>query len=131
VIGLDTNILVRYLTQDDPAQAAKANEVIGQATTRGERLHIDVVGLCELFWVLVGPYGLARGTVADTLEKMLDTSLLSFEDKDLVREATAQFRRGPGDFADYLIGARNRRAGCDRTLTFDRALRKSASFHLL
>jgi predicted nucleic-acid-binding protein len=111
VTGLDTNVLVRYLTQDDPVQAHKANELFAGSAARGERLHIDVVVLCELVWVLLGAYGFSRDAVGETLEKMLDTALLSFDDKDTVRRAVAEFRHGKADFADYLIGLRNRRVG--------------------
>lgn len=129
--GLDTNVLVRYLTQDDPAQAKKANDLFAGAAVRGERFHVDVVVLCEIVWVLLGAYGFAREAVGETLEKMLDTALLSFDDKDTVRRAVAEFRHGKGDFADYLIGLRNRRAGCQVTLTFDRAVKNSAMFRVL
>lgn len=131
MIGLDTNVLVRYLTQDDPEQTRKANDFIERTIREGERLRVDVIVACEVVWVLMGPYGFDRDTVANTLDTMLDTERITFEDKDLVREATAQFRKGPGDFADYLLGIRNRRAGCDCTATFDRALRKHNAFRLL
>ncbi len=131
MIGLDTNVLVRYLVQDDPAQSRKANELIAAAAAAGERLHVDVVVVCELVWVLLAAYRLDRITVADALDKMLDEFQLSFDDRDLVRSALTDFRRGPGDFADYLIGARARRAGCSHTVTFDRGLKKSALFRVL
>jgi predicted nucleic-acid-binding protein len=131
VIGIDTNVLVRYLTQDDPAQAKKANEIIASAAARGERLRVDVVVLCELVWVLVAAYGFDRLAVADTLERLLDTSLLQFDDKDSIRQAAQDFRQGKADFADYVIGVRNPRAGCGETVTFDRALKNSAAFRVI
>jgi predicted nucleic-acid-binding protein len=131
VIGLGTNILARYLTQDDPAQSRRANAVITEASRRGDRCAVNTVVLCELVWVLRNAYGVDRGTVAATLEKILDTAQFVIEDKDLVRRALADYRHGPGDFSDYLIGWRNRHAGCSETATFDRALSRSELFRLV
>jgi predicted nucleic-acid-binding protein len=131
VIGLDTNILARYLTQDDPAQSRRANTVIAEAIRRGDRCAVNTIVLCELVWVLRDAYGFDRGTVVTTLEKMLDTAQFVIEDRDVVRRALADYRQGPGDFSDYLIGWRNRQAGCSETATFDRALRRSGLFRLV
>jgi predicted nucleic-acid-binding protein len=87
--------------------------------------------LCELVWVLRDAYGVERGTVAATLEKILDTAQFVIEDRDLARRALADYRQGPRDFSDYLIGWRNRQAGCSETATFDRALRRSELFRLV
>jgi len=129
--GLDTNVLVRYLTQDDPGQSRRANAVIAEATARGEPCVIDVIVLCELVWVLREAYGLDRATVAETLEKVLDTAQLVVAQADLARRALDDYRRGRGDYADYLIGGRNRQSGCSDTVTFDRALNRSPLFHVL
>jgi predicted nucleic-acid-binding protein len=131
VIGLDTNILARYLTQDDPTQSRRANAVITEASRRGDRCAVNTIVLCELVWVLRDAYGVDRGTVAATLEKILDTAQFVIEDRDLARRALADYRQGPGDFSDYLIGWRNRQAGCSETATFDRALRRSELFRLV
>ena len=131
MIGLDTNVLARYLTQDDPAQSRRASAVIADATRRGDRCVIDVIVLCELVWVLREAYGFDRGTVVTTLEKILDTGEFVIEDRDLARRTLADYRRGPGDFSDYLIGWRNRQAGCSETATFDRGLRRSELFRLV
>jgi predicted nucleic-acid-binding protein len=131
VIGLDTNILARYLTQDDPAQSRRANTVIAEATRRGDRCAVNTIVLCELVWVLRDAYGFDRGTVVTTLEKILDTAQFVVEDRDVARRALADYRQGPGDFSDYLIGWRNRQAGCSETATFDRTLRQSGLFRLV
>ncbi len=129
--GLDTNVLVRYLTQDDPAQARKANALIGGVVGKGERLHLDLAVVCEVVWVLRGAYDLKKETVAGAIEKVLDAAQFSIEDRDLLREALEAYRTSQGDFADYVLGLRNRKAGCSATATFDRALRKSELFMLL
>lgn len=131
MIGLDTNVLVRYLTQDDPAQARRANALIDGAARKGERLQLDVVVLCETVWVLRGAYEFDKLTVADAVERVLDAAQFSIEERDLLREALAAFRSGQADFADYVLGLRNRRAGCEATVTFDRALRRSGLFRVL
>jgi predicted nucleic-acid-binding protein len=129
--GVDTNVLVRYLTQDDPAQSRRANAIIDEALTGGDRVHVDVVVFCELVWVLRAAYGFARAVVADTLTRLLGAAQLSLEDRDLLRQASQLYLDGSGDFADYVLALRNRAAGCDVTLTFDRGLGRSDLFQVL
>jgi predicted nucleic-acid-binding protein len=129
--GLDTNVLVRYLTQDDPAQSRKANSLIDGAVGSGERLRLDEVVLCELVWVLRGAYGFGKPTITDAVAKILDADQFSLEDRDLLREALEAYRGGRGDFADYVLGLRNRKAGSKATMTFDRSLKKSELFTVL
>lgn len=129
--GLDTNVLVRYLTQDDLAQARKANAVVDGAVGSGERLHLDVVVLCELVWVLRGAYEFGKQTVIEALAKILDAAQFSVEDRDLLREAVEAYRAGQGDFADYVLGLRNRKAGCGGTVTLDRSLKRNELFRTL
>jgi predicted nucleic-acid-binding protein len=131
VIGVDTNVLVRYLTQDDARQARAVNAFFSNAAERGETLHIADVVMCELVWVLRAAYGYDKGTIADAIEKMLNTALFAFDDRDLLRAALTDYRNGSGDFADYLIGHRNASVGCEHTVTFDKPLRTSALFTLL
>lgn len=129
--GLDTNVLVRYLTQDDPVQSRRANAVIAEAAGRGEQCSINAIVLCELVWVLRNAYGLDKPTVVATLATLLDTAQLVVEQADLARHALDDYRRGRGDFADYLVGWRNRQTGCSDTVTFDRALRNNRLLRVL
>ena len=131
MIGMDTNVLVRYLTQDDAAQSRRLDAFVAQAVDAETRLHVDDIVLCELVWVLRGAYRLSKPTVASALDKIMSTALFSFDDRDLLRGALEEYREGTGDFADYVIGRRNSRAGCERTVTFDRSLADSPSFSLL
>jgi predicted nucleic-acid-binding protein len=131
VIGLDTNVLVRYLTQDDPAQSRRANKLIADSAARGELLHLGTIVLCETVWVLRWAYGAAKADIVRSLNQILDTTQFSIEEADACREALASYAEGQGDFSDYLIGARNRRAGCSTTATFDRKLRRSDLFRAL
>jgi predicted nucleic-acid-binding protein len=131
VIGLDTNVLVRYLTQDDPAQSRKADALIGGAVGRGERCVIGPIVLCELAWVLRDAYDTPKDALISTFDRILATQQFDITEKDRVREALEAYRTGRADFADYLIGAANRSAGCVETVTFDRRLRGATGFRLL
>jgi predicted nucleic-acid-binding protein len=128
LIGLDTNVLVRYLTQDDPSQAAKASRVIDAA--EGGELFVSSVVVCELVWVLEDSYDQKRDQIAQVLERLLLTGQLTFESKDLLWQVLADYRQGKGDLADYMIGRLAQRAGAPETLTFDRALKGSQFFRL-
>lgn len=129
--GLDTNVLVRYLTRDNAAQARKAAREIDARADRGETFFIANVVLCELVWVLQGAYGYSRADLAAVIEELLRTQRFDFEDTDLLWRSLRDYRKGKGGFADHLIGHVGRKAGCDSTLTFDRALKGSPSFRVL
>jgi predicted nucleic-acid-binding protein len=129
--GIDTNVLVRYLTQDDPRQSRRASAFVAEAMSGGERLFVGAVVLCELVWVLHGAYVFDRRTISMALERILATAQLEIDQKDVVREALEDYRTGGGDFADYVIGRRGREAGCEKTATFDRRLKASGLFRLL
>lgn len=130
MIGLDTNVLVRYLTQDDVAQVRKADALITEAVTAGG-CYVGSVVLCELVWVLRDAYQLDKATVVGTLDRILTTAQFHVGGKDLVRRALEDYRDGSGDFADYVIGRSSQEAGCSTTATFDRALRQHSAFRWL
>jgi predicted nucleic-acid-binding protein len=131
VKGLDTNVLVRYLTQDDAAQAAAASREIDGAAAAGDRFLVQPVVLCELVWVLESAYRMAKLDILRTLDAILATAQLEVADKDVAWQALGDYRKGRGDFADYLIGRANERAGAEVTLTFDRQLKGHAAFQVL
>lgn len=128
--GLDTNVLLRLLTGDDPAQAAVVQALFRKAEERGERFHVSAVVLCEMVWTLRG-YGFDRAETAGALDKLLATPLFEIQDRPLVRRALHEYREGRADFADYLIGWQNRQAGCSETLTFDGKLAGAPGFAVL
>ncbi len=130
--GLDTNVLVRYLTRDDPSQFALASGLIEQAEREGERLYVNTVVLVELIWVLLGSrYRFSRSVVAETIEMLLGIPTFEIEDRDPVLAAVADYRAGEADFADYLIGQQNLAVGCESTVTFDTHLADSETFEVL
>lgn len=131
MIGLDTNVLVRYLVGDNLAQAQIASRLIKAASREGETFFVNQVVLCELVWVLESAYGYSKGEIVGVLEKILLTEQVSIEDRDSAWAALNLYRKARGDFSDYLIGAANRNSGCSRTVTFDRLLRDEPTFELL
>jgi predicted nucleic-acid-binding protein len=120
MIGLDTNVLVRYLTQDDPAQSRQATELIEQRLSEENPGFISVVAMVEMAWVLERSYRLAAADIATTIERVLQAAELIVESEQEVFTAMIALRQGQGSFADALIGALGYRAGCSVTVTFDR-----------
>jgi predicted nucleic-acid-binding protein len=132
VRGLDTNILLRSLTADDPEQAKTVGSLFAAAEQSGDRFFVSAIAVCELAWTLRGrPYRLDRRQIAAAVDAILDTSLFEVQDRGLVRRALADFRQGRADFADYLLGRHSLEAGCADTITFDRKLNGAAGFSVL
>lgn len=131
MIGLDTNVLVRYVVQDDPEQAAAAAGLIEGKCSAEDPGYISALVLAELVWVLGGAYGYDKSITLAVLRQVLVTAELTVEDPALAWRALTEFEQGPADFADYLIGQGNRARGCSRTYTFDRRAGRSPHFELL
>jgi len=130
MIGLDTNILVRYLAQDDPVQSAKATDVVDRRLTEDNPGFVSVVAMVETVWVLDRAYGLAAHEIAAAVERILQADVLVVEDEQEVFTAMIALKEGKGLFADALIGALGAKAGCSRTLTFDRKALRLSGFEL-
>ena len=131
MIGLDTNILVRYLAQDDPVQSPTATELIERRLTEENPGFISVVAMVETAWVLDRAYGLADDEIAAAIERTLQADVLVVENEQEVFTAMIALKEGQGSFADALIGGLGARAGCTRTLTFDQRASRLASFELV
>jgi predicted nucleic-acid-binding protein len=131
MIGLDTNVLVRYLTQDNPAQFAKAAAFIDAASEREEQFLVNTPVLCELVWVLAAVYDYSREEIAQALEQIFTTAQFEIERLDEARQALGDFRSSKADFSDALIGRINRSLGAKHTVTFDRDLKAVETFRLL
>ena len=130
MIGLDTNVLVRYIMQDDPKQSPKATRLIESLDINSPG-YIAMVSINELYWVLTSSYGLTREQVAQALEAMLRTKQLCVERADQVLRALRIFGAGKADFADCLIEQSASAAGCSQTVTFDVGASKHAGMALL
>lgn len=128
MIGLDTNILVRYLTRDDEQQWQQASAVIEQE----QPCLITNVVLCELVWVLRGTkYSFRKDAIINVLEAMLHSAAFEFENRSTVDQALQRYKQGKADFSDYLIGAISRQAGCAETISFDGKLKDERGFRFL
>ena len=130
MIGLDTNILVRYLVQDDAVQAAKAIALIEQDLSEAEPAFVSVVTVAETAWVLERSYGCEDSEIAGAIERLLQLEVLQIESEQEVFTAMIALKEGQGSFADALIGALGVKAGCSRTLTFDKKALRLGSFQL-
>lgn len=131
MIALDTNVLVRYIVQDDPIQAAAASRLIESRCTPEEPGLVATIVLCELAWVLGRGYGYSRTQVAAVVRTILAAEELEVEAPELGWRALRWFEDGKADFADYLIGAAARERGAVSTFTFDRAAAESELFTLI
>ena len=118
MIGLDTNILVRYLTQDDPLQSRKAKDILERRLTEETPGFVSIVAMVETVWVLERAYQLPAHRIAAAVERMLQTDVLVIENEQDVFTAMIALKEGQGSFADSVIAALGARAGCSSTLTF-------------
>jgi len=131
MIGLDTNILIRYLTQDDPVQSVKATEILERRLTPKNPGFVSIVAMVETVWVLDRAYGLTAQDIATVVERLLQVEVLTIENEQEVFTAMVALKRGRGSFADALIAELGARAGCARTLTFDQKAVRLRGFELV
>jgi len=128
MLGIDTNILIRYLTRDDPSQYEKARRLIDREVTRGEPVLISLLVLLETEWVLRSRYNLAKAEISTTFSALLEAADVVLEDEPTIEAALYSWKDSAADFADCLIESHNRRLGCRATATFDRRASKLAGF---
>jgi predicted nucleic-acid-binding protein len=128
MLGLDTNVLVRYLVRDDQLQFEKARRLIKRESGKGEPVLVSLVVLLETEWVLRSRYELAKPDILSAFSALLDTADLAFEDEPSIENALYSWKDSVADFADCLVEARNRRLGCEATATFDSKAMKLAGF---
>ena len=126
--ALDTNVLVRYLVEDDREQSERAATLIDGALDTGEPLFVPQLVLAELVWVLTRAYDFRRPEIGDFVRRLAHARQLVIEDIDDVHRALDAYTRGKADFADYLIVERAHRAGCEGLVTFDRRLLDEGGF---
>lgn len=119
MIGLDTNVLVRYIMQDDPRQSPLATRTLESLSTESPGF-VPLAAIVELAWVLTSAYELSRSQLIEALEALLQTRELSVEHGATVWKGVRLMRSTGADFADCLIACSAGTAGCSRTMTFDR-----------
>ncbi len=128
MIGLDTNILVRYLAQDDPKQSAIVTKLIENDYDKEDFCFINHIVLCELVWVLKSSYKVEKTKIIEIIEQLLHTSQFKCQSPDNIWKALKNYKKGSADFADYLTSAINGDNGCEFTLSFDKGALKSGDF---
>ena len=128
MLGIDTNVLVRFLVRDDESQFEKARKLIKREVATGRRVFVSQLVLLETEWVLRSRYNLSKIEIIAAISGLLDATDVQFEDEPAIEAALFVWRDSVADFADCLIGARNKRLGCRATATFDARAAKLAGF---
>jgi predicted nucleic-acid-binding protein len=129
MIGIDSNVLIRVLVMDDERQAATAQGFFS-GLSASEQGYVSLVTIAEVFWVLTRGYHVERAVLAAVIEQLLETEELAFQDSPVMYTALLAYREG-ADFADALIEALARNAGCTKTVTFDRRAASALGMELL
>jgi predicted nucleic-acid-binding protein len=130
MIGLDTNVVVRYFTHDDPKQTAAVQKLMNSLSPEA-RGFLPLVVILELVWVLQSNYGFPDDEIVSALETLLRSKELMIERADVAWQALRMFRLGRAEFADCLIERCNHEGGCRHTVTFDREAASTAGMKLL
>jgi predicted nucleic-acid-binding protein len=131
MIGLDTNIVLRYLLQDDPRQTVLANQIIDQELSGENPGVISLVAILEVVWVLRSLLKRTPAEIASHIEQLLAADTLKVQNESQVFQAAYALKHGTGEFEDALLGAVDAWIGCTKTLTFDRRALKLPNFQLL
>jgi predicted nucleic-acid-binding protein len=119
MIGIDTNILVRYLTQDDETQLIIASRIINQYENKPESIFISNIVLCELIWVLERGYKYNKKEIVNALQAILSTIEFAFEYHEILWLCLSDYEKFTADFSDILLGKVNKLHNCEYTVTFD------------
>jgi predicted nucleic-acid-binding protein len=128
MIALDTNVLARFVVEDDIQQSIRAKELIDSEFERGLPCFVPDIALAELVWVLGFSYEVSRVKIAALLGELLGARQLRFDSPDRLSRALRAYEAGRGDFADYLIREQAKAAGCPVVATFDSDLFRDESF---
>ncbi len=131
MIALDTNVLIRYLVQDDPKQAKLATQFVETQCSEEQPCFIGQIVLCELAWVLESSYGQDRQQIAHVIEQLLQVGQLEVQQPEVVWRALADYKLSNADFPDHLLARVNQSNGCTETMTFDKKASKQPYFALL
>ena len=130
MIGLDTNVLVRYIMQDDPKHPPKATRLVASLTS-DQPGFVPLVAVVELVWVPASSYRLSRGQLVEVLDLLLRSKEIVVDRADLVLQAQRRLARGGADVADCVIERIAQAHGCQATMTFDTAAAKAAGMTLV
>ncbi|NRB11567.1 MAG: type II toxin-antitoxin system VapC family toxin [Rickettsiaceae bacterium] len=131
MIAIDTNILVRYITNDDIQQSKLATKLLDKYVGQEKSIFINNIVLCELIWVLDRGYKYTKEQIIQTLKLLLSSIEFDFENHELAFLAVVEYETINADFSDILIGIINNNYGCENTFSFDQKALKSKYFHPL
>ena len=120
MIGIDTNVLIRYLVQDDEAQSLIATKIIEESISADKPGYITLITIVEVVWVLKSCYAVNKPDLCIMIRMVLETKQFLIEQAESCYRALKVFEDGNGDFSDALIFTLSRDAGCSQTVTFDR-----------
>ena len=129
--AIDTNVLVRFLVNDEPRQSKLARDLFRKAEASRDRLYVSNVVLLETLWVLESAYDVDRDSLLETLHELLLMPVLALESRELVQAVMASAQAGKAELSDLLIGHAAQLAGCETTLTFDKVAARLSVFQLL
>lgn len=122
--GVDTNVLVRYLVQDDKAQTEKAIHFLENDCDKRSPAFISGIVLCELVWVLEAGYDYSRTEIIHVIESILTVKQFHIHEPDVLWRALDSYKKMQGDFSDHYIMHLNHEYGCTKTVTFDKKAAK-------
>ncbi len=128
MLGIDTNVLVRFLVRDEELQFQKARKSIRREVAAERKVFVSLLVLLETEWVLRSRYNLKKHEFIDVVSGLLEAADIQFEDEPAIEEALFVWKDNSVGFADSLIGARNRRLGCTATATFDAKASRLSGF---
>jgi len=131
VLGVDTNVLVRYLARDDIRQTAIATDFFNTRLTADQPAFVSLIVLLETVWVLSSSYKYSKALIVEVVEKILNAAELVVEDSAGVGLALDLYCDTKVDFADALIAVHNSNNGCETTVTFDKVLAETGLAKLL
>ena len=131
MIGLDTNVVIRYLTQDDAKQAALATRLFEHTLSVERPGFVSLITLCEIAWVLAECYEADKARIRAVIEGLMASKQILVEETDLVWKALRACGKSSAEFSDALVGQALAARGCEKIITFDKSAAKLPGFELL
>ena len=128
MIALDTNVVVRFLVEDDPAQSSRAKALLARAVGAGEAVFLSDIVLCETVGVLSAAYQLGKTEIVEALRSIVGARHVRLESGPRIASAIDRFAKGKGDFSDYVIEGSAAARNCSTVFTFDRKIQKEPGF---
>ncbi len=129
--GIDSNVLIRFIVRDDEDQFLKAQELLVQGSSSANPCYVCDIAIAEMIWVLTRRYRIPAATLIDFIKDLVAANNIVIESSEQLRRALDAWKSSGADLADCFIGELNKKAGCTKTVTFDKGASKLESFELL